>query len=91
MAIFPFTDVATSPDLSERLREYEADLPSSVDFGLQHVSYNNSGLVDVVFGHLNRTNFSGITVCECVCVCARVSRLLLRYVTVVWRFWTLSK
>ena len=58
------TDVATSPNLSARLREYEPNLSSSVDFGLQHVSYNNSGLVDVVYGHLNRTNFIGITVSQ---------------------------
>ena len=72
MAIVLFTDVTTSTDLSERLREYETDLPSSVDFGLQHVSYNNSGIVDVVFGHLNRTEFTGITVSMCVCTYCKI-------------------
>ena len=61
------SDINNSSHLSESLKEFEADLhlPSSDDFGLQHVSYNNSRLVDVVYGHLNNTQFTGITVSRC--------------------------
>ena len=58
------TDISDDSELNKRLKVYEADLnlPDGVEFGLQHFSYNNSGVVDVVFGHLNRTNFTGIAV-----------------------------
>ena len=32
--------------------------------GLQHFTYNNSGFVDLLYGHLNDTDFDGITVCS---------------------------
>ena len=31
-------------------------------FPLDHFSYNNSALLDVMFRHLEKTNFSGVTV-----------------------------
>ena len=31
-------------------------------FPLDHFSYNNSALVDVIFQHAQETNFSGVTV-----------------------------
>ena len=56
--------IEESADLRDSLKEYEAniDLPASVQFGLQHFSYNNSGVIDLIFNHLTRTEFTGITV-----------------------------
>ena len=53
-----------SSDLSERLKSYETDkyIPADVHFGLQHFSYNNSGVRDIIYGHLSQTHFNGITV-----------------------------
>ena len=58
------TDIKDNFELSERLKDFEADLrlPANVPFTLQHFSYNNTGVLELVYGHLNRTNFSGITV-----------------------------
>lgn len=58
------TEIDESPDLRESLKEFEAnlDLPPDVEFGLQHFSYNNSGVIDLVFNHLTSTEFTGITV-----------------------------
>ena len=30
--------------------------------GLEDFTYNNSGFVDLLFGHLENTNFDGVTV-----------------------------
>ena len=47
--------------LQQELTEYNG----GQDFdGLEHFTYNNSRFVDLLFGHLNDTNFDGITVCE---------------------------
>ncbi len=35
---------------------------SSVEFGLQHFTYNNSILLENIFQHLSETNFNGIVV-----------------------------
>ena len=61
-------DIGDSSELNGRLRVYgnDLDLPADVDFALQHFSYNNSGVLNLVYGHLNRTNFTGITVRACV-------------------------
>ena len=60
---FIATDIDQSSDLRDSLMEYEANLDLNGDeFGLQHFSYNNSGVLDLVFGNLNRTQLSGITV-----------------------------
>lgn len=56
------TDINDTPDLSERLKSYEADVPTDVHFGLQHFSYNNSGVRDIIYDHLSKTHFNGITV-----------------------------
>lgn len=59
------TDIKDNLELNQRLKDYETDqnLPEDVDFALQHFTYNNSGVLEVVLGHLNNTHFSGITVC----------------------------
>ena len=45
--------------LQQELTEYNG----GQDFdGLEHFAYNNSRFVDVLFGHLNDTDFDGITV-----------------------------
>ena len=41
-----------------------AGLNSNGTFPLEHFSYNNSVLLDVIFRHVQETNFSGITVGE---------------------------
>lgn len=62
------TEIGNSSDLRNTLEEYEAglDLPANVEFGLQHFSYNNSGIVNLVYDHLQRTNFTGISVSICL-------------------------
>ena len=57
------TDISEDSEVNERLKVYEAELNviDDVEFGLQHFSYNNSGVVDIVFGHLKMSNFTGIT------------------------------
>ena len=54
-------EIDENADLRDKLKEYE-DLPDDVEFGLQHFSYNNSGVVDLIYDQLNRTNFTGISV-----------------------------
>ena len=39
-----------------------AGLRSNGTFPLDYFSYNNSALLDVIFRHLEKTNFSGVTV-----------------------------
>ena len=39
-----------------------AGLRSNGTFPLDYFSYNNSALLDVIFRHVEKTNFSGITV-----------------------------
>ena len=39
-----------------------AGLHSNGTFPLDYFSYNNSALLDVIFRHLEETNFSGVTV-----------------------------
>ena len=61
------TDITNDVQLNQRLKNYEEgilrlNLQPDIDFGLQHFSYNNSGVLDLIFDHLNRTSFSGITV-----------------------------
>ena len=59
------TDITNDVQLNQRLKNYEEgilNLQPDIDFGLQHFSYNNSGVLDLILDHLNRTSFSGITV-----------------------------
>ena len=49
-----------------------AGLHSNGTFPLDYFSYNNSALLDVIFRHLEKTNFSGITVSVYVCSCILV-------------------
>ena len=46
-----------------------AGLRSNGTFPLDYFSYNNSALLDVIFRHVQRTNFSGITVSDLQCNC----------------------
>ena len=49
----------SNASLQEELTEYNG----GQDFdGLEHFTYNNSRFVDLLFGHLNDTDFDGITV-----------------------------
>ena len=41
-----------------------AGLRSNGTFPLDYFSYNNSALLDVIFRHVQETDFSGITVSE---------------------------
>ena len=41
-----------------------AGLRGNGTFPLDYFSYNNSALLDVIFRHVQRTNFSGVTVSE---------------------------
>ena len=50
-------------DNNASLRQDLSDFNGEVDFsGLQHFTYNNSGFVDLLHGHLTETNFEGISV-----------------------------
>ena len=49
-----------------------AGLHSNGTFPLDYFSYNNSALLDVIFRHLEKTNFNGITVSMYVCSCILV-------------------
>ena len=41
-----------------------AGLHGTSTFHLDYFSYNNSALLDVIFRHVQKTNFSGITVSQ---------------------------
>ena len=60
---FSLSDVKSNTELREDLKAYETDLDiSSEEFNLQHFSYNNSGILELIFDHLDRTDYNGITV-----------------------------
>lgn len=60
---FSLSDVKSNIELREDLKAYETDLDiSSEEFNLQHFSYNNSGILELIFDHLDRTDYNGITV-----------------------------
>lgn len=54
------TDIENNSELNGKARE-EAGLTSS--FRIENFTYNNSAIVEVLFNHLERTQFQGITVC----------------------------
>lgn len=57
----PFLSVGINSNatLQQELVEFNA----GQDFGgLQHFTYNNSGFVDLLYDHLNDTDFDGISV-----------------------------
>ena len=57
------TDIDNKASLRHTLRAYEADLNvQKSDFNLQHFSYKNFGILNLIIGHLNRTNYTGLTV-----------------------------
>ena len=57
------TDIDNNASLQEALKAYESDLnvPAS-NFNLQHFGYKNFGILNLTIGHLNRTNYTGLTV-----------------------------
>ena len=57
------TDIDNNESLRHTLRAYEPDLNvRTSDFNLQHFSYKNFGILNLIMGHLNRTNHTGLTV-----------------------------
>lgn len=58
------TELQSDETLGERLAQFNTELSLSSDerFGLQHFTYNNSGVLDLVFDAIEKTNFTGITV-----------------------------
>ena len=60
-------EIKENSELSERLKVYESgqNLPADTEFALQHFSYNNSGVLELVYKYLDNTSFSGITVNPC--------------------------
>ena len=50
--------------LGEKLADFNRGLNLLPDeeFGLQHFTYNNSGVLDIVFNGIKSLNFTGITV-----------------------------
>ena len=56
---FNHADIKSSASLQRELTNFN----NGQNFdGLEHFSYNNSGFVNLLFGHLESTNFDGITV-----------------------------
>ena len=57
------TEIDNDTSLREKLSKYEPDIPDkpAEEFNLQHFSYANSGVLDLIFNHLEATNFAGIT------------------------------
>ena len=53
-------DIDSKSDLNERAQE-EARLQNS-SFGMEDFTYNNTSILEVLFGYLERTDFKGITV-----------------------------
>ena len=54
-------------DVLMKLREFsqqdfQNDAPTDTEFTLQHFTYNNSAVLDLIYSHLNETLFNGITV-----------------------------
>ena len=57
-----YVDIRSNSDLSANLTQYNRNLQPDEKFGLQHFTYNNSRFFDVIFGHLQTTDFQGIVV-----------------------------
>ena len=56
-------DIENDTNLRDALKAYEPELNiETSDFNLQHFSYRNRGILNLIFGHLERTNYSGLTV-----------------------------
>ena len=64
MCILCSTELQNNNTLGEGLAKFnsELSLSSGERFGLQHFTYNNSGVLDLVFDAIEKTNFTGITV-----------------------------
>ena len=57
------TDINNNAVLQDSLKAYEPELhvPRN-DFNLQHFSYKNFGILNLTIGHINTTNYTGLTV-----------------------------
>ena len=55
-----YTGIKNNVSLQQELMKFNKGQNFS---GLQHFTYNNSGFVNVIYGHLSDTDFEGITVC----------------------------
>ena len=63
-----YTDIQ-DVDVLTKLRQFsqqdfQNDAPTDTEFALQHFTYNNSAVLDLIYGHLNETLFNGITVSQ---------------------------
>ena len=56
------TDIQMECSTEETAPRCSAGLANITSFGLQHFLYNNSKILQKVKGHLEETNFTGITV-----------------------------
>ena len=57
-----YLDLAHNKSLNKYLHQFNSDLLLNKSFGLQHFTYNNSALLDLIFNHLTETDFIGLTV-----------------------------
>ena len=57
------TDINNDVNLQDSLKAYEPELnvPRN-EFNLQHFSYKNFGILNLTIGHINATNYTGLTV-----------------------------
>ena len=62
------TDINNNTVLQDSLKAYQPQLnvPRN-DFNLQHFSYKNFGILNLTIGHINTTNYTGLTVSS-VCI-----------------------
>ena len=52
----------SNSNVSADVATYNEALPKREEFGLQHFTYNNSALKNVLFHHLEQTDYKGIVV-----------------------------
>ena len=57
-----YLDLAQNRSLNKYLLQFNSDLLLNKSFGLQHFTYNNSALLDLIFNHLTETDVIGLTV-----------------------------
>ena len=75
------TDINNDANLQDSLKAYEPelDVPTN-DFNLQHFSYKNFGILNLTIGHINTTNYTGLTVSSvCIIVCMDVIIIIIFY------------
>ena len=65
LILLVYLDLAWNRSLNRYLHQFNSDLLLNKSFGLQHFTYNNSAMLDLIFNHLADTNFIGLTVSYC--------------------------